>query len=182
MAEYWDVLDRERQPLGKTHKRGVPLKNGEFHLVVDVVVINSDGRLLIDRRSPRKKNCPNYWEFTSGSVLAGEQSRTGAVRELKEELGLEIEPDRLTLLGSSMLDHRLVDTYMLITHVDPQQLSLQQDEVAEAKLVTLQQLDEICRTGRTWCRTTLKNYRGIIEGTVDRLKKGRPAAPSTTVI
>ncbi len=182
LAEYWDVFDQDRRLMGKTHKRGAPLKAGEFHLVVDIVVINTDGRLLIDRRSPKKRNCPNYWEFTSGSVLAGEQSRQGAVRELQEELGLTVEPDQLVLLGSSMLDHRLVDTYMLITEVDTLRLSLQQEEVAEAKLVTLQQLDEVCRTGHTWCRTTLKNYRGIIESTVDRLKKGRPCTPTTSVI
>ncbi|MBQ7900775.1 MAG: NUDIX hydrolase, partial [Clostridia bacterium] len=73
MPEYWDILDEQRQLMNKLHKRGTPLKRGEFHLVVDIVVINTDGRVLIDRRSPKKRNCPNYWEFTSGSVLAGEQ-------------------------------------------------------------------------------------------------------------
>lgn len=171
MAEFWDVYDEQRQPMGRLHKRGTPLKKGEFHLVVDIVVLNSDGRLLIDRRSPKKRNCPNYWEFTSGSVLAGEQSRSGALRELKEELGLTVDADSLCLLGSSRLDHRLVDTYMLITDIDPDALTLQENEVAEAKLVSLQQLDEICRNGHTWCRTTLRNYRGIIEDTVARLKR-----------
>lgn len=173
VPEYWDILDEQRQLMNKLHKRGTPLKRGEFHLVVDIVVINTDGRVLIDRRSPKKRNCPNYWEFTSGSVLAGEQSRDGALRELREELGIKVDPDSLTLLGSTKLDHRLVDTYMLITSVDTDALCLQEDEVAEARLVSLQQLDEICRTGRTWCRTTLRNYRGIIEDTVNRLKRGK---------
>ena len=173
MAEFWDIYDEQRHPLGRLHKRGTPLKKGEFHLVVDIVVINGDGRLLIDRRSPKKRNCPNYWEFTSGSVLAGEQSRDGALRELKEELGLTVDGDSLTLLGSTRLDHRLVDTYMLITSVNPDDLALQEEEVAEAKLVSLQQLDEICRGGYTWCRTTLHNYRGIIEDTVARLKRNK---------
>jgi len=173
VAEYWDVYNEQRLPIGKLHKRGTPLKQGEFHMVVDIVVINTDGRLLIDRRSPKKRNCPNYWEFTSGSVLAGEESRQGAIRELSEELGISVDADSLTLLGSSQLDHRLVDTYLLIMPVDLAQLTLQDGEVAEAKLVSLQQLDEICCTGRTWCRTTLANYRKIIEDTVCRLKRGK---------
>ena len=175
MAEFWDVYNEHRVPSGRLHKRGAPLKKGEYHLVVDVVVINTDGRVLIDRRSPQKRNCPNYWEFTSGSVLAGEQSRQGALRELSEELGLQVDESSLQLLGSTRVDHRLVDTYMLIMPVDPANLSLQAEEVAEAKLVTLQQLDEICRTGHTWCRTTLRNYRKIIEDTVSRLKRGKTA-------
>ena len=173
MAEFWDVYDEQRLPLGKQHRRGTPLKEGEYHLVVDIVVINTDGRVLIDRRSPKKRNCPNYWEFTSGSVLAGEESRQGAQRELSEELGIKVDADKLTLLGSTQLDHRLVDTYMLITHVDLDKLVLQDNEVAEARLVTLQQLDEICRTGRTWCRTTLGNYRKIIEETLSRLRRNK---------
>ena len=173
MAEYWDVYNEQRLPSGKLHKRGNALKQGQFHLVVDIVVINTDGRLLIDRRSPKKRNCPNFWEFTSGSVLAGEESRQGAIRELNEELGISVDADSLTLLGSTQLDHRLVDTYMLIMPVDLEQLTLQEGEVAEARLVSLHQLDEICRTGRTWCRTTLNNYRGIIENTVARLKRGK---------
>ncbi len=173
MAEYWDVYNEQRLPIGKLHKRGKPLKQGEFHLVVDIVVINTDGRLLIDRRSPKKRNCPNFWEFTSGSVLAGEESRQGAVRELSEELGIKVDADRLIMLGSTQLDHRLVDTYMLIMPVNLEQLTLQDGEVAEAKLVSLQQLDEICRTGKTWCRTTLTNYRGIIEDVILRIKRNK---------
>ncbi len=173
MAEYWDVYNEQRLPMGKLHKRGNPLKDGEYHLVVDIVVINTDGRLLIDRRSPKKRNCPNYWEFTSGSVLAGEESRQGAVRELSEELGIKVDADRLIMLGKSQLDHRLVDTYMLIAPVDLSELILQEGEVAEAKLVSLQQLDEICRTGKTWCRTTLTNYRGIIEDVILRIKRNK---------
>ena len=167
MPEFWDVYDRGRNLTGQIHKRGMPLKNGQFHLVVDVIVINRDGRLLIDRRSPLKYNCPNYWEFTSGSVLAGEASRTGAVRELKEELGVCVDEQQLVLLGSGRARHRFIDTYMLITDLSVDQLTLQADEVSEAKLVTLPELDELCRTNNTWCHTTLTKYRSLIEQAIE---------------
>ena len=41
MAEYWDVYNEQRLPSGKLHKRGNALKQGQFHLVVDIVVINT---------------------------------------------------------------------------------------------------------------------------------------------
>ncbi len=166
MPEFWDVYDSNCNPTGQLHKRGRQLKSGQFHLVVDIVLINKDGRLLIDRRSPLKRNCPNFWEFTSGSVLAGESSRGGAVRELKEEIGVTASEQDLILLGSSKAKHRFVDTYMMLVDIDPDRLTLQSDEVAEVKLVTLNELDEICKEGNTWCNSTLSKYRDEIEKAV----------------
>jgi len=38
-------------------------------------------------RHPNKKEYSNYWENTGGSVLSGETSKVGAIRELFEETG-----------------------------------------------------------------------------------------------
>ena len=77
--ELWDLYDKDRKPLGKTHVRGVPLKKGEYHLVVFVWVFNSTGQVLMTKRAPEKQSYPNLWEHTGGSVLSGETSRQAIV-------------------------------------------------------------------------------------------------------
>ena len=114
MTEYWDLTDDQRRPLGITHPRGrqYPLPDGTFHTVVVVLTVDTEGHLLITRRSPNKGMYPGYWEPTGGSGVAGEDSITSALRELHEETGLEASPDRLTLLGTVREPGAFADIYL----------------------------------------------------------------------
>jgi len=93
--ELWDLYDKDRRPLGIIHKRGDRLKRGTYHLAVGIWTVNSNNELLITLRDKAKKEWPSLWENTAGSVLKGETSLQGAVRELFEETG--ISRDDITL-------------------------------------------------------------------------------------
>lgn len=112
--EYWDLTDDKRRPLGVTHPRGrqYPMPDGTFHTVVMVLTVDEDGHLLITRRSPNKGMYPGYWEPTGGSGVAGEDSLTSAMRELREETGLDAAPDRMTLLGTVRVPCAFADIYL----------------------------------------------------------------------
>lgn len=60
--------------------------------VVVAAVIERDGRVLVCRRRPDHPH-PLKWEFPGGKVEDGETPRAALVRELKEELGIDAEPD-----------------------------------------------------------------------------------------
>ena len=70
--EKWDLFDRQRRPLGRTHERGRPLEPGCYHLVAAVCVVDGRGRMLLTLRDKAKPVYPNCWENTGGAVLAGE--------------------------------------------------------------------------------------------------------------
>lgn len=93
MAELWDIYDSSRRLTGRTVERGKPMAADEFHIAVQVWVRNSRGEWLISRRTPNKPN-PLKWEPSGGSVLAGEDSLSGAVREVREELGIQLDPKK----------------------------------------------------------------------------------------
>ena len=95
--ELWDLYDKDRRPLGRTHQRGLPVPPGAYHLAVIVVILNPKGEVLLTRRAPEKDACPGWWENTGGSVLAGETSLEAITRELREETGATAE--RWTSLG-----------------------------------------------------------------------------------
>lgn len=87
--EIWDIYNKNRQLTGRTVKRGDVLGENEYHLVVSVWIRNSEGKWLITKRS-KGKSYPLKWEATGGSVLSGETSKEGALREVKEEIGIEL--------------------------------------------------------------------------------------------
>ncbi|WP_214730173.1 NUDIX domain-containing protein [Exiguobacterium sp. s195] len=139
--EVWDLLDENRQPLGRTHFRGDELEPHTFHTVIEVFTFDPDGRLLLSKRHP-DKTYPLLWEGTGGSILAGETSRQGAVRELKEELGLYVLPEQLRFVTTIERGTYFLDMYCLVCEkpIDFEQLSLQADEVVD---VTLQEWETV---------------------------------------
>ena len=76
MTEYWDLLDENREPLGMLHRRGDALPAGARHLCVEIITV-CNGRILTTLRHPQKHN-GGYWEVTTGSALAGEDSPSRA--------------------------------------------------------------------------------------------------------
>ncbi|MGH6873590.1 MAG: (deoxy)nucleoside triphosphate pyrophosphohydrolase [Aestuariivirgaceae bacterium] len=58
-------------------------------LVAACALVDGDGRVLIARR-PADKEMAGLWEFPGGKVHAGERPETALIRELKEELGIDV--------------------------------------------------------------------------------------------
>ncbi len=130
--ELWDVLDENRMPTGRVHRRGDPLPAGDFHLTVHVWLKDSQGRFLITKRAPNK-GYANLWECTGGSALAGDDSLTAAVREVKEETGLIIDPTK----GRCILKRKswdwFNDVWLFEQDFDLNDVILQPGETTEAK-------------------------------------------------
>jgi 8-oxo-dGTP diphosphatase len=59
-------------------------------LVAACALIDADGRVLIAQR-PSGKSMAGLWEFPGGKVEAGERPETALIRELKEELAIEVK-------------------------------------------------------------------------------------------
>lgn len=70
----------------------LPLK-----LVAAVALVDADGRVLLARR-PAGKEMAGLWEFPGGKVHDGETPEGALVRELKEELGIDVQPSCLAPL------------------------------------------------------------------------------------
>lgn len=144
--EYWDLYNEDKQLLGKTIKRGEKLEEGEYHLVVGIWTVTPDGKILLTQRHP-DKDWGLLWECSGGGVLAGESSIEGAVRELKEEIGVEVTEAGLQLMGSLRTKHYFVDSYLYVADIDLKMLNLQKEEVVDARLVTLEEFEAMNKEG-----------------------------------
>ena len=146
--ELWDLYDRNKNPLNKTHIRGERLKRGEYHFVVHILSVNDEGKILITKRSPEKP-FGGKWEITGGSAVAGESSVTAAVRELSEETGLKTEEQNLKYCGTVVRDKTncIYDFYLNKGDFSEKDIVLQQGETVDFKFVTVDELGKMTETG-----------------------------------
>jgi len=75
-----------------------------------VALIDGDGRVLLAQR-PKGKHLAGLWEFPGGKIEAGETPELALVRELKEELGIDISTSCLS--PAAFVSHRY-ETFHLI--------------------------------------------------------------------
>lgn len=145
--EMWDILDRNGMPTGKTVKRKkFCLQKGEYHSVVHIWVLGSDGRVLIQRRSLTKPLMPGEWAAIGGSAVSGEDALTAARRELEEEMGIAAEPEQLRLIKQMVRKNSILSIFLIRCDVSVTDLILQEDEVSEARWVHRNKLRQMIRT------------------------------------
>lgn len=139
MEEYWDIYDKDRVFQNRTIRRGDPFQPGEYYVCCEVWFQNSNGELLVTQRHPGKK-AGGLWEFVGGGVLAGETTAQAAVREVKEETGISIAEEELTLLFVHQQKNYFMDIYLVKKDVDIQDLTLDERETVDAKWVSPEEL------------------------------------------
>jgi 8-oxo-dGTP diphosphatase len=80
-------------------------------LVAACALVDADGRVLLARRPPGR-SMAGLWEFPGGKVEAGESPEGALIRELREELGIEV-PERC-LAPFTFASHRYPDFHLLM--------------------------------------------------------------------
>lgn len=152
--EIWDLYNENRQLTGRDHIRGEEIPLGYFHLVVHVWIRNSEGNYLISQRSVNRPMNPLKWECVGGSVLKGEDSLTGALRETKEEVGLTLDPKSGRVIRSTIgrvingtRFSDIVDVW-LFSYDGPVSLNMATtDEVAQSIWLDKKQIKELFDKG-----------------------------------
>lgn len=151
--EIWDVLDKHGNKTGRYAERGRKMATGDYHLVVHVWKRNNNGEWLIDKRALTKgTSIDGKWETTGGSAVAGDDSLTAALRETKEELGIDLDPQKGTLF-STIVRHGndghtwLQDAWVFEHDCSIEDVRFQEGETCDAMWVTADKIREMMATG-----------------------------------
>ena len=93
--ERFDLVDEFCKPLGVTKARKLVHRDGDWHQAVHVWVLFHDTwEVVMQQRNLDKDSWPGMWDISSaGHVVAGDGILESAVRELQEELGLDLPED-----------------------------------------------------------------------------------------
>lgn len=159
MDEYWDIYDKNRRFQNRTILRGTPFKEGDYYVSCEVWIQNFKGELLITLRNPNKK-AGGLWEFVGGGVLAGETTAQAAIREVKEEIGLDITEGELTYLYEYKHRNYFMDIYSVNKDVDIKDVVLDLTEATDAKWVTKEELQKLIDSGK-FVRSVAQRYNNI---------------------
>jgi isopentenyl-diphosphate delta-isomerase type 1 len=129
-AELFDIVDANDNVIGQAPRTECHGNPTLVHRASHVMVFNQKGDLLLQKRADSKDIQPGKWDTSVGGHLdPGEDYRQAALREMKEELGLENIP--LTFLYKSQIRNEIesenVATYLAVTDeevlFDPHEIS-----------------------------------------------------------
>jgi len=139
--ELLDVVDQSDRVIG-VKTRGEIHAQGLMHRSVHILVFNSDAALFIQKRSMSKDNEPGLWDSSAaGHVDSGEDYHCCAIRELGEELGIEVstpleELFRLPASSITGMEHCIVYRY-----INDGPFVLQAEEIDEGAWVSMSEMD-----------------------------------------
>jgi len=139
------------------------------------LMVNPEEKILVTKRSQNKTE-PGKWECTAGSVLAGETSRNAMIREIREEIGIDVSIPAGEPTGTFLEEDAIFDIWEVPVTNNLQDLLLQTDEVAEARYMTIDEIEWIIESEQATSRmreilTILKGDRGSLVFE-ERIKEG----------
>ena len=141
--EFLNLIDSHSRLTHSAKPRSLVHRDGDLHPTVHIWLIKRRDMgiyVLLQKRSPEKDVNPDRYDVSAaGHVSQGGEFRHAAVRELKEELGIEITGEKLELIGlinhrtqyGDINDNELSAVYLCRENIDTENLVLQSSEVSE---------------------------------------------------
>ena len=102
--EYFDIRNKDGSLTGEVKERTLVHRDGDIHGTSHVWIVRLDENghcdLLLQKRSANKDSFPGCYDISSaGYIPAGDDFVESALRELKEELGIDAQPEELEDCG-----------------------------------------------------------------------------------
>ena len=150
--EYLEVLDEHGNLIGNKKLREEIHRDGDWHKTVHIWIMNENKEFLVQRRSLNTSS-PNKLDIScAGHLKPDETSIKGAIRELKEELNIEVKEDDLKFINTlkrrsdlrENYDNReFTDLYTLHTNLSVEEMTFQKEEMTEIIYVSYEKFKEI---------------------------------------
>ena len=162
--EILDIVDEQGEPTGQTVERKKAHREGIRHRTAHVWLLRRhQGRveILLQKRSSDKDSFPGCYDISSaGHIPAGVDYIPSALRELKEELGVEVGASRLhfcgkryiyyeeVFYGEPFVDNQVTQVYILWLDREAKDFTLQTEEVDEVRWFDLEECMELVSHNR----------------------------------
>jgi len=165
--EMFDLYNNKGQQINKKIERGTNIPKGEYHLAVHIWFRNSEGKYLMQKRNKQTDRIPGQFAATGGAVASGEDSITGAIREVEEEMGLIIESSELKFLKRYFVDDSfasyITDVYLVEKDIDVDKLVLDKNEVSMVQYFTMDEIRKMIQQESCWSYEDSLERKGYLE-------------------
>ncbi len=132
--EKWDLYDSHGNKTDRTIMRGEPVPEGYYYMAIHVCLFNSEGQMLIQKRTDTKRAWPGVWDLTAGGgSVSGDSSQSAVARELYEELGIDMSFEGERPFITVHFTQGFDDIYVVEREVDLATLRLQPEEVSDVR-------------------------------------------------
>ena len=91
----------------------MPITEVKFNFVSVLALVNEDDEVLIGKR-PTSKIFPGYWEFPGGKIQENETPEQAIIREIEEEIGIDINSSCLAPLSFSTYNSKSLNLILLL--------------------------------------------------------------------
>lgn len=143
--EMLDILDENGNLTGQKESRETVHKNKLWHIHVGVWLMNEQGEILFQKRSPNKKVNPNKWTRTGGHVSSEETPLQGIQREVEEEIGVEIPTQKFELINIEKYEgeksRHYSYNYFVFVNYKIDEYTMQKEEVIDLKYITIEEME-----------------------------------------
>ena len=180
--ELIDILTKEGKPTGNTATKSEVHSKGYYHNTAHIWFYTTEGEILLAQRAASKTLHPLLWDVSvAGHVDAGETVDEGAIREIKEEIGLKIKKKQLQKIGvfpcfqkydNGIVDNEFHHTFLVEFNYFPTDLIPQEDEVEDLKLVSMydfHQLLDHCGENLHLLAINKSYYRFVMDAILERI-------------
>lgn len=177
--ELLDVLDENGKITGQKEDKDRIHQKGLWHREVCVLIRNEKGEYLIQKRAATKKQAPNKWGMTAGHVKAGENFEEAMVREIKEELGIEVLVEDLKPLAifkepyesKTTTNKNYTKYYFYSTNRKIEDYTICLEELSELKYITLEEMQEAVEKRDENCSYARRNEMKEVIALLKNIKK-----------
>ena len=143
MAELRDLYDINSNKTNKTYRKGEIIPTGYYPMVVMVVIRNSKGEFLMQKRVKSKGG---DWGVTGGHPKSGETPLEGIVTEVKEELGLNFRQEEFIEYDSGCDGKDCYKMYFITKDIDIEDIKIQKEELSEVRWFSIEELNNMVKT------------------------------------
>ncbi|HRW98665.1 MAG TPA: NUDIX domain-containing protein [Cyclobacteriaceae bacterium] len=136
--ELIDLINQDDEVIGQATKDECH-ENGLLHRSVFIFLFDKQERMILQKRSSKKKIRPNKITAAAcGHVKAGESTKSAALRELKEELGISTKLySSIKTIGPYDYDKELISLFIGKTNLQPKKNS---DEIDDLLYLTINEI------------------------------------------
>ena len=146
--------------------RGVIHYCNLWHREIACWVVNEKNEILLQRRSSNKKQYPNMLSVTAGHINLNESPIEATLREVKEEIGLDIQKQDLIFIdifkSKKPNNYHYKYVYLLKTNKKIEQFTMQENEVSELLYVSIDKLNKMLKETNTELTFAHQYYTPII--------------------